>query len=92
MQLDYREAIRRLAASGLRFDFAFLDAPYASGFAEDAARTLFAEGLMQPDGLVLIEHSSTAAPPQDVRGIMRRRRTKKFGACAVSEMERDETI
>lgn len=90
MQLDYREAIRRLVISGVRFDFAFLDAPYASGFAVDAARLLFSEGLMQPQGLVLIEHSSSYAPPDDVPGVMRRRRTRKFGACAVSEMERDE--
>ena len=87
---SYREAIRRLVISGVRFDFAFLDAPYASGFAVDAARLLFSEGLMQPQGLVLIEHSSSYAPPDDVPGVMRRRRTRKFGACAVSEMERDE--
>ena len=88
MQLDYRAAIERLAFEGERFDFAFLDAPYASGFGPDAAGLLFARGLMRPDGRVFVEHASdgVAAP---VVGVMRPVRTRRFGRCAVTEMERD---
>lgn len=88
MQLDYRAAIERLAFEGERFDFAFLDAPYASGFGPDAAGLLFARGLMRPDGRVFVEHASdgVAAP---AAGVMRPVRTRRFGRCAVTEMERD---
>ena len=70
LQFDYRVAIERLTASGVRFDFAFLDPPYASGFGVHAA----------------------ADELQAVPGVMRLRRTKKFGKCAVSEMEYDDSL
>jgi len=89
LQLDYREAIDRISAQNMQFDFAFIDPPYASGFAQEAARMLFERELVSPTGLVIIEHSSSDCPPQDLPNIMRRKRTRKFGACAVSEMERD---
>lgn len=58
LQLDYRAAIERIAGMGVRFDFAFLDAPYESGFGADAAERLFRQRLMQPDGRILIEHAA----------------------------------
>ena len=91
LQFDYRVAIERLTASGVRFDFAFLDPPYASGFGVDAAERLFRAGLMRRSGLVLVEHAATDEL-QAVRGVMRLRRTKKFGKCAVSEMEYDDSL
>lgn len=89
LQLDYRAAIERLAVSGARFDFAFLDPPYASGFGADAAERLFRAGLMRRGGLVLLEHAA-ADEPRAVPGVMRLRRTKKFGKCAVSELTFDD--
>ena len=89
LQLDYRAAIERIAGMGVRFDFAFLDAPYESGFGADAAERLFRQRLMQPDGRILIEHAAggeIAAVP----GVMRPVRTRRFGKCAVTEMERDD--
>lgn len=91
LQLDYRAAIERIAGMGVRFDFAFLDAPYESGFGADAAERLFRQRLMQPDGRILIEHAAggeIAAVP----GVMRPVRTRRFGKCAVTEMERDDCM
>jgi len=92
LQLDYLEAIDRLDKQNYRFDFVFLDPPYASGFAVNAAEMLFARGMVADGGLVLIEHSSSDVPPRDIAGIMRRKRTRKFGSCAVSEMESDREL
>ena len=91
MQLDYREAIERLSVSGVRFDFAFLDAPYTSGFAVDAAERLFRAGLIRAEGRILIEHAATDLPAE-LPGVMQRRRTRKFGKCAVTEMESDSRV
>lgn len=88
MQLDYREAIHRLSSSDMRFDFVFLDAPYDSGFAVDAAQRLFSAGLIRPNGRIFIEHAA-GEQQKDVSGVMRTHRVRKFGKCAVTEMERD---
>ena len=62
-----------------------------SGFGVDAAERLFRAGLMRRGGLVLVEHAA-ADELQAVPGVMRLRRTKKFGKCAVSEMEYDDSL
>ena len=88
LQADYRIALDRLCAEGLRFDIALLDAPYADGTAQDAAVRLFSIGLMQDDGLVVIEHAREL-PPAPVPGLMRIRKTKTYGDCCFTMMERD---
>ena len=88
LQADYRIALDRLCAEGLRFDIALLDAPYADGTAQDAAVRLFSTDLMQDDGLVVIEHAREL-PPAPVPGLMRIRKTKTYGDCCFTMMERD---
>lgn len=89
MQLDYRAAIERLAVSGVKFDFAFLDAPYASGLAMDAADHLFRRRMIRAGGRVLIEHASADAL-REIHGVMHICRVRRFGKCAVTEMESDD--
>ena len=88
LQADYRIALDRLCAEGLHFDIALLDAPYADGTAQDAAVRLFSTNLMQDDGLVVIEHAREL-PPAPVPGLMRIRKTKTYGDCCFTMMERD---
>ena len=87
-QLDYRAAIDRYAQEGRRFHIAFLDAPYESGLAQDAAERLFRTGRMAENGFIVLEHS-TALPPRAAEGLMRIRRTRNYGACGYTIFERD---
>lgn len=89
LQLDYNQAISRVKEMGLRFDFVFLDPPYASGFGEKAVRRLFEEKLVLPGGRVILEHAAEDKPEVAVPGLTRCRRTRKFGSCAVTEIEED---
>ncbi|MBQ6076605.1 MAG: 16S rRNA (guanine(966)-N(2))-methyltransferase RsmD [Clostridia bacterium] len=88
LNLDYAAAIDRLRSEGASFDLAFLDPPYREGISEDAVRRLFESGLIKPDGLVILEHAADLAP-QEIEGVYRVRRSKKFGRCGYSLIEED---
>lgn len=89
LQQDYRSAIDTLSAQGIRFDLVFLDAPYADGTAQDAAERLFRADMITDRGYIVLEHA-VDLPPQEVSGLMRIRKTKKYGTCAFSILERDD--
>lgn len=88
-QSDYRDLIMRLEAAGERFDYVYLDPPYASGFAQDAAERIFRADLIADDGALLAEHASADAPFSGIPGLMRLERTRKYGKCSVSEYRKD---
>lgn len=76
--LDYRQLLDKLEHAGRRFDIAFLDPPYRSGFAQDAAEQLFSRGLMKRGGTVIIEHGKDN-PPKEAPGLFHIQRTRRYG-------------
>ncbi|MBQ7278640.1 MAG: 16S rRNA (guanine(966)-N(2))-methyltransferase RsmD [Clostridia bacterium] len=82
---DYERAIEQLASQGIRADIAFLDPPYASGFGEKAAMTLFQKGLVAPDGIVVLEHAF-AQPPVFGEGPWQVSAPRKYGVCGVTTL------
>ena len=58
LPLDYREAVRRLAAKGRAFDLVFLDPPYGKGLAGRAAELLSRAGVLAPGAVVVAERAS----------------------------------
>lgn len=91
LQLDYRIAIDQLSAEGLRFHIVFLDAPYQDGTAQDAAERLFQKDMITESGFVVVEHSA-ALPPVPIVGLIRCRKTKKYGDCCFTILERDAAL
>ena len=90
MQNEYQAALSLLAEEGASFDLVFLDAPYHTPYAHEAASTLFLGGLLAEGALVVVEHDSkTPVPP--VMGA-RVRKTKRYGKCAVTVLEREDAI
>ena len=87
--LDYAAAIDRLSNEGAAFDLVFLDPPYREGLSEDAVRRLFESRLIKRGGLVILEHAANI-PPQEMAGVYRILKTKRFGKCAYSLIEEDE--
>ena len=85
LNADYRAALSSLAAQGQRVDIAFLDPPYASGFAAEAVDILFGEGLLQPGGVVIVEHAWDQ-PPKLGEGLWQVSRVKKYGVCGVTTL------
>jgi 16S rRNA (guanine966-N2)-methyltransferase len=58
LPLDYREAVRRLAAKGRSFTLAFLDPPYGKGLVGRSAELLSRAGILAPGAVVVAERAS----------------------------------
>lgn len=82
MQAEYAACIERLRASGRRFDFVFIDAPYRDGTGQRAAELAYDAGLLKPGGRILLEHAADLPPAEEpARFLEIKRRT--YGKCAV---------
>lgn len=58
LNLDYKKALYRLSKEGISFDYIFLDPPYDKNYAEEAVEIIIEENLLNPDGLIIIEHEN----------------------------------
>jgi len=85
--MDYADCVSLLAREGARFDFVFLDAPYADGTASRAAELVFERGLLARGGRVLLEHAVSLPPGVSVEGA-RIASQRRYGAVAVTIYER----
>ena len=85
MNADYRAALSAMIAQGKQVDLAFLDPPYASGFAADAVEILFRENLLKRGGAVIVEHAHDQ-PPELRDGPWEVSRVKRYGACGVTTL------
>ena len=55
LPLDYRKALRRLAAAGESFSLVFLDPPYGKGLLDEAAEKLNEAKVLAPGAIVVAE-------------------------------------
>ncbi len=85
LNADYRAALSAMIAQGKQADIVFLDPPYASGFAAEAVKLLFREGLVKEHGVVIVEHAWDQ-PPEPGEGPWEVSRVKRYGACGVTTL------
>ncbi|MDD3401144.1 MAG: 16S rRNA (guanine(966)-N(2))-methyltransferase RsmD [Eubacteriales bacterium] len=91
LQLDYRDAIARLMQRNECFDIVFLDAPYYQNVAQNACELLFRGGMIKDGGVVVVEHDFKL-PPHPIEGLMRVRKTKKYGICGVTMLQKEDVL
>ena len=53
--MDYKKALEELKRLDAKFDIVFLDPPYHTNFAEDAAVRIINNNLLNEDGLIILE-------------------------------------
>ena len=88
MRTNVRAGLRKLAAKGVRANICFLDPPYAS--LEEALKTiewLTSGTLLDPGGLILLEHARRDNTPENVAtppNAWRRARLLTQGSSALS--------
>jgi 16S rRNA (guanine966-N2)-methyltransferase len=58
LPMDFRKAIRHLAARGEAFSLAFLDPPYGKGLVARAAEALWRGGVLRPGAVVVAERAA----------------------------------
>jgi 16S rRNA (guanine966-N2)-methyltransferase len=79
---DAVHAVALLARRGERFDAVFMDPPYGAPEASTALSSLGEGGLLRPGGVLVLEHSSSDAPPEDPSFV--RERTRSYGTVALT--------
>jgi 16S rRNA (guanine(966)-N(2))-methyltransferase RsmD len=85
LNADYRAVLSAMIAQGKQVDLAFLDPPYASGYAAEAVKTIFEDRLLKRDGTVIVEHAWDN-PLQLEDGPWTVTRVKRYGACGVTTL------
>lgn len=80
---DFKSALKNL--SGQKFDFIFLDPPFASGFGSEAILLISKYNLLEDNGLIIFEHSLDIKPEFDDFEL---NDYKKYGTIAVSYFKR----
>lgn len=55
LNCDYKKALEKIANDDMKFDFIFLDPPYKTDFAEDAAKQIIEKDLLKENGLIVLE-------------------------------------
>lgn len=70
--LDVRAALPKLALAGERFDWVFLDPPYAEGDTTAEILGGLADGdVLSPAGVIVVEHDKRHRPPESAGGLFR---------------------
>ena len=88
-QMDYLQLIDYLGCNNIKFDFAFIDAPYYTDLSWTAADSLFSRGLISDGGSVICEHASdeTVRPGEFYRVC----NTRMLGKCGYSVLKGKES-
>jgi 16S rRNA (guanine(966)-N(2))-methyltransferase RsmD len=55
LNCDYRKALETLKNEKMQFDIVFLDPPYKTDYAEDAAKIIIETNLLKENGIIILE-------------------------------------
>lgn len=55
LNCDYNKALEKVENEKMQFDIIFLDPPYKTDFAEDAAKRIIEKNLIKKDGTIILE-------------------------------------
>ncbi len=84
---DFRQAIRKISRMGMGVDICFVDPPYTSDYYLEALD--LAGSLLNPDGIVILEHSFRDRMPQRMGDVVKIR-DKKYGGTMISIYRKEE--
>lgn len=86
LKVDAKQAVERLVMEKSSFDLVFLDPPYNKVELYKLADTLFANGLVKPDGIIVCEHAKEAEIESLIpAGVCYRKET--YGSLSISFFE-----
>lgn len=89
-QRDYTAALKGFVARAVRFDFIFLDPPYAMDLGEKALALIAELSLLTPEGRVFWEYEQGLAVPEAALAEMgyRIRNNRRYGKAGLSVLDR----
>ncbi len=76
---DYDNAIKRLGQDNRKFDIIFIDPPYNKDMAQNALVHIDRSGILEDDGVIIVEHDSKDIMPEQSGGLLKFRE-KLYGS------------
>ncbi|WP_410515200.1 16S rRNA (guanine(966)-N(2))-methyltransferase RsmD [Paenibacillus sp. BR2-3] len=80
---DAGRALSAMEKRGRSFDLVFLDPPYRLKHGDELMSTMAAKGMLQAEALIVLEHESGHAYPEDIPGFYRLRQAV-YGETTIS--------
>ena len=81
LAVDFRHLLRKVERMGMGVDICYIDPPYSSEYYMEALD--FAETLLNPDGIAVLEHSFRDRMPNRM-GKLVKERDRKYGGTMIS--------
>jgi 16S rRNA (guanine(966)-N(2))-methyltransferase RsmD len=78
---DFRQALKKLDRMGTSINVCYIDPPYKSDFYIPALEQV--DSIMNPDGIIILEHSRRDGMPQSI-GELVKQRDRKYGNTIIS--------
>lgn len=78
LNLDFKEAIKRLKVKNIKYDIIFMDPPYYENMFINALKSIDDADLLHEDGIIVIEHDTKDEFIDNV-GRLEKTKSKKYG-------------
>lgn len=83
IQMDVLSGIIKLSEYKIKANIIFLDPPYSKELIKPTLEAIFFYNILQPDGIVIVEHNIKDKVPNNVHNL-KRYRTNRYGDVAIS--------
>lgn len=88
---DAGRALGALEKRGRRFDLVFLDPPYRLKHGDELMVMMAAKNLLQPEAVIVLEHESAFAYPENIPGFLRTR-LSVYGETTIAIYQYEATL
>ena len=89
LNIDFKDAVKRLAVQKQKFDVIFMDPPYYENMFIDCLKSIDELNLLKEDGLVVVEHDTNDLFYDSI-GRLYKSREKKYGNTTISFYKLEE--
>jgi len=89
LNIDFKDAVKRLSVQKQKFDVIFMDPPYYENMFIDCLKSIDEFSLLKEDGLVVVEHDTNDLFDDNI-GRLYKSREKKYGNTTITFYKLEE--
>ena len=89
LNIDFKDAVKRLSVQKQKFDVIFMDPPYYENMFIDCLKSIDELNLLKEDGLVVVEHDTNDVFDDNI-GRLYKSREKKYGNTTITFYKLEE--
>ena len=89
LNIDFKDAVKRLSVQKQKFDVIFMDPPYYENMFIDCLKSIDELNLLKEDGLVVVEHDTNDLFDDNI-GRLYKSREKKYGNTTITFYKLEE--